>query len=77
MILTHDPQTSTPQAAESLFEWWVFSTALMQGWLMLYCEKTGSTGSVRDPSIEEWDAAFTAPSNPYRWYDDSRVVVDD
>jgi hypothetical protein len=57
-------------------EWWVFSTALYEGWLMLYCDKTGKTGSVRDPSKEEWSRAFTAPSDPYRWYDESRVVVD-
>ena len=43
---------------------------------MLYCEETGATGSVRDPSKEEWSAAFSAPSNPYRWHDDSRVYVD-
>lgn len=57
-------------------EWWVYSTALAPGWLMLYCEKTGATGTVRDPSREEWKAAFYAPSNPYRWHDESRVVVD-
>ena len=64
------------QKKEEAPEWMVFSTAIKQGWLMLYCDKTGRTGSVRDPSKEEWEAAFYAPSAPYRWHDDSRVVVD-
>ncbi len=58
------------------YEWWVFSTAIAEGWLMLYCGKTGQTGSVRDPSREEWSEAFHAPSNHYRWYDDERVTID-
>jgi hypothetical protein len=58
-------------------EWWVFSTALREGWLMLYCETTGQTGSVRDPSKEEWAKAYNAPSNPYRWHDESRVFTND
>jgi hypothetical protein len=57
-------------------EWWVFSTALKEVWLMLYCNKTGTTGSVRDPSKEEWAKAYDAPSKPYRWHDESRVIVD-
>jgi len=56
-------------------EWWVYSTALSKGWLMVECKKTHATGTVRDPSPEEWKAAFYAPSHPYRWYDESRVVV--
>ena len=64
------------QKKEEAPEWMVFSTAIKQGWLMLYCDKTGRTGSVRDPSPEEWAAAFYAPSAPYRWHDDKRVVVD-
>jgi hypothetical protein len=57
-------------------EWFVFSTALSQSWLMLYCDKTGARGTVRDPSKEEWNAAFSAPSNPYRWTEADRVCVD-
>lgn len=64
---------STPSQTR---EWWVFSTALNQGWLMLICDITGATGSIRDPSADEWKAAFYAPSKPYRWHDESRVVVD-
>jgi formylglycine-generating enzyme required for sulfatase activity len=44
---------------------------------MLYCETTGQTGSVRDPSKEEWAKAYNAPSNPYRWHDESRVFTND
>jgi hypothetical protein len=54
----------------------VFSTAMKQGWLMLYCRLTGATGSVRDPSHKEWARAFKAPDRNYRWHDESRVVVD-
>jgi hypothetical protein len=60
----------------SAHEWWVFSTALKQRWLMLFCEKTRQTGSVRDPSTQEWADAFTAPSKPYRWHQDARVHID-
>lgn len=56
-------------------DWWVFSTALKEGWLTLSCKKTGAQGVIRDPSKEEWSDAFAAPSNPYRWRDHSRVVI--
>lgn len=58
------------------YDWWVYSTALGNGWLMLECRATGATGTVRDPSAKEWSDAFTAPSDPYRWTDDTRVVRD-
>lgn len=58
-------------------EWWVYSTALTEGWIMLVCDKTGQTGTVRDPSKEEWAEAFHAPSEPYRWHDEARVIVDE
>lgn len=57
-------------------EWWVFSTALIQGWLMVRCELTGATGSVRDASQEEWAAAYFASEENYRWNDESRVYLD-
>ena len=57
-------------------EWWVYSTALTEGWLMLSCRLTEKTGTVRDPNLNEWQTAFYAPSNPYQWYDESRVVID-
>ena len=82
--LSTEEATETPEAEAdcsapdcSPFEWWVYSTAITPGWLMLRCEKTDKTGTVRDPSREEWRAAFYAPSNPYQWHDSSRVVVDD
>jgi hypothetical protein len=31
--------------------------------------------TVDDPTEEEWDRAFHAPSRPYRWEDVSRVIV--
>lgn len=56
-------------------EWWCFSTCLCPPWLMLFCEKTGSEGVVKDPTSEEWSWAFDCPSNPKRWTDNSRVTV--
>lgn len=56
-------------------DWVVYSTALAEVWLMLECFDCGAHGSVDDPSKEEWSAAFSAPSNPYRWDDKSRVTI--
>jgi hypothetical protein len=58
-------------------EWVVFSTALDQGWLMLQCVECGLHATVDDPSKKEWSEAFRAPSKPYRWHDDTRVVVNE
>jgi hypothetical protein len=55
--------------------WVVFSTALADSWLMLQCVECGLHGVVKDSSKEEWSKAFRAPSRPYRWNDDARVVV--
>jgi hypothetical protein len=49
------------------YDWWVFSTAVRDGVLMLECRLTGSFGIVRDPSRQEWSDAYHAPSKPYRW----------
>jgi len=58
------------------YDWWVFSTAIRDGVLMLECSITGSFGIVRDPSKEEWGEAFHAPSNPYHWQGgDDRVEI--
>ena len=56
-------------------EWVVFSTALAEGWLMLQCVECGRHGTVENPSREEWSEAFHAPSRPYRWRDEARVVL--
>jgi hypothetical protein len=56
-------------------EWWVFSTAIANGVLMLECALTGAFGIVRDPTAEEWGAGYSAPSKPYRWLEDGRVEV--
>src|SRR6516165_8676654 len=53
----------------------VFSTVLEQGWLMLQCVKCGLHATVDDPSKEEWSEAFQAPSKPYRWHEEARVVI--
>lgn len=53
--------------------WVVFSTALMQGSLMLLCLDCGAYGTVDNPTKEEWSAAFHAPSEPYFWNEPERV----
>jgi hypothetical protein len=58
-------------------EWVVFSTAIEEGWLMLQCVECGLNATVDDPSREEWRQAFHAPSKPYRWHDENRVVIHD
>src|SRR4051812_43497559 len=58
-------------------EWVVFNTALRERWLMLQCVECGLHAAVEDKSPGEWAQAFHAPSRPYRWYDESRVRVQD
>ena len=55
--------------------WVVFSTALADSWLMLQCVECGLHGVVKDSSKEEWSRAFNAPSKPYQWHDETRVVI--
>src|SRR5208337_4129611 len=38
-------------------EWVVYSTALLEGWLMLQCVECGAMGTIDDPSPEEWSGA--------------------
>ena len=56
-------------------EWWVVSTAIQEVVLLLECGRTGAVGIVRDPSANEWGSAFNAPSETYRWFDDTRVEL--
>lgn len=56
-------------------QWAVYSTALQNVRLLVKCVKCGSFGSIDDPSRDEWDRAFHAPSNPYDWYDNQRVTI--
>jgi len=63
------------QDNDHLHTWVVFSTALADGWLMLQCVDCGLHGTVEDPTSEEWKQAFHAPSRPYQWIDETRVVT--
>jgi len=56
-------------------EWVVFSTAVEDSCLMLQCVKCGLHATVDDPSKKEWSNAFYAPSKPFRWHDETRVVI--
>lgn len=60
---------------EHLHTWVVFSTALADSWLMLQCVDCGLHGTVEDPTSEEWKQAFHAPSRPYQWIDETRIVT--
>jgi hypothetical protein len=42
---------------------------------MLQCVNCGLHATVNGPSKKEWSEAFHAPSKPYRWHDEARVVV--
>ena len=56
--------------------WNVVSTAVATGQLVLECSFCNVVGTVDDPSLEEWERAFGAPSEPYEWDGgDERVVV--
>lgn len=57
-----------------IHQWIVFSTALADVFLMVYCE-CGDYGIVREPSKKEWSDAFHAPSNPYPWNEPERVEI--
>ena len=57
-------------------DWWVYSTAIEDKVLLVECRKTGERGYVADPTLDEWRNAFHAPSNPYPWSDNVRVVID-
>ena len=56
-------------------EWVVYSTNMTERWLMLQCVECGTMATVDDPTKEEWNRAFHAPSRPYRWTEDARVHV--
>ena len=56
--------------------WMVFSTAVGTGQIMVECELCEAVGTVDTHTRAEWQAAFYAPSNPYRWDGgDDRITV--
>lgn len=57
-------------------EWIVYSTALVPATIMLQCHLCGEHGGVLEHTAEEWALAYHAPSSPYRWADESRVVLE-
>ena len=65
---------TSSHACSCQHEWVVYSLALAEGWLMLQCVECGLMGTVENPSKEEWSQGFNAPSTPYRWLDEARVV---
>ncbi len=57
-------------------EWIVYSTALVPPIIMVECKLCGERAGVLQHTAEEWGQAYHAPSQPYRWADESRVVLD-
>jgi hypothetical protein len=57
-------------------DWWVYSTAVAEGAILVENRTTGERATVRDPAPQEWSAAFHAPSNPYRWPYPERLIID-
>ena len=56
-------------------EWWVYSTAVGNGIILVECNFCGALGFISEYTDEEWSEAFYAPSDPYRWEDETRVVI--
>ena len=55
-------------------DWEVYST--VPGAILVQCRDCDLRGYIEVYSDEEWYRAFYAPSNPYRWNDPDRVVLD-
>jgi hypothetical protein len=55
-------------------DWEVYSTALADACLLVHCKRCKRRGRVDDYTQAEWNAAFFAPSRPYKWEDASTVV---
>jgi hypothetical protein len=73
--VSDQPCECRPAVGRTDHEWVVFSTALADRYLMVQCVECGLMGSIDDPSEEEWDEAFHAPSRRYRWRNDSRITL--
>lgn len=65
----------TKQGHSCQHEWGVFSTVLEDATLLVQCVECGAYGRVCNPTAEEWQLAFHAPSNPYHWPDNERVEL--
>lgn len=68
-------ELTRPSCQPDTHEWFVFSTSLAQVWIMVHCRVCRSIGTVKYPTMAEWDTACDAASKPYRWVDSSRVTI--
>jgi hypothetical protein len=57
-------------------DWWVYSTAVGDGAILVENRSTGQRGIISHPTPDEWSDAFHAPSSPYRWLEPERIAVD-
>lgn len=60
--------------SECKHEWIVFSTAITEGYVIVQCSECNTIGAIENPTKEEWEDAFYAPSHPYHWFDGDRVT---
>lgn len=66
-------------------KFWVYSAVTKKGWrvvstamcppVIMLEHADGRTGTVATYSRKEWADAYYAPSKPYPWTDESRIVV--
>ena len=59
---------------ECSHEWEVYNVALNDHSLELSCNNCALVGSVYELSDDEWERGLGAPSKPYIWEDESRVI---
>jgi hypothetical protein len=55
--------------------WVVYATDLRHGVLLCRCIICDATGSITEPSSQEWEKAFYAHQKPYRWPHNERVTA--
>ncbi len=62
------PDAPCRQSADPLqHEWYVLTTYVGDVSLGVFCIRCGCDGVVPGPAKKEWDAAYDAPANPYRF----------
>ena len=71
----HELPPAPPCAPED-HEWVVFSTMIgPECAILVECDTCGAIGKVEDYTSEEWSLSYYAPSRPFRWADETRVIV--
>lgn len=48
-------------------DWLVFTTYMEDVSIGVFCRRCGADGVIQRPTKADWDRAYGAPENPYRW----------